>query len=45
VNVDVDLLPVEVDASAATIRSRKADDDSDHQLDWSNVTHCHRSNR
>jgi hypothetical protein len=45
VNVDVDLLPLEVDVSAAMMRFRKADDDSEHQLDWSNVTHYHHSNK
>jgi hypothetical protein len=45
VNVDVDLLPLDVDASAATIRFRKADDDSDYQLGYSVGTHCHHSNK
>jgi hypothetical protein len=43
--VDVDLLPLEVDVSAATMRFRKADDDSDHQLDYPGGTHYHHSNR
>ena len=43
--MDVDLLPLEVDASAATVRFRKADDDSDHQLDKPGVTHYHHSNK
>jgi hypothetical protein len=45
VNVDVDLLDLEADVSAVTIRFRKADDDSDHQLNYPSVTHCRRSNR
>jgi hypothetical protein len=45
VNVDVDLLPLEVDVSAATMRLRKADDDSDRQLEYPDITHYHRSNR
>jgi hypothetical protein len=45
VNVDVDLLPLEVDASAATTRFRKADDDSDDQLEYPDITHYHHSNK
>jgi hypothetical protein len=45
VNVDVDLLPLEVDVSAATMRFRKADDDSDDQLRYPDETHFHHSNK
>jgi len=31
-NVEVDLVPLNDDVSAATMRYRKADEDSDHQL-------------
>jgi len=34
VNVDVDLLALEEDVSAAMIRFKKGDDDSDDQLDY-----------
>jgi len=45
VNVDVDLLALEEDVSAATMRFKKGDDDSDYQLDYPGVTHYHHSNK